>query len=80
LEVRLEDKKVKMTTGFKISQLESQMRDKERLLRELLPTKTKGDRSLFREISQELKKLSSQVYKLRKDIPKRNVYNDLLNV
>lgn len=63
---------MRMTNGFKISQLESQMRDKEKLLKSLLPTKTPGDKKLFKQTQQEIKLLFEQVNKLRKgDTPKR---------
>lgn len=64
---------MKTTNGFKISRLETEMREREKLMKELLPLRTLGDKRLFTETQEEVKKLSNQISRLRKaDIPKRD--------
>jgi len=55
-----------MTTGYQISQVESHMRDLESLNKKMLPTHTPEERKIFNKRAKEIKKLSHEVYALRK--------------
>jgi len=69
-----------MTAGYQIAQVEGRMRDLESLNKKMLPIHTTEERKIFNNRAKEIKKLSHEVYALRKKYIKPRVFAERIRI
>lgn len=62
----LAQKKMKMSNSYRKLQLEKEIRDKEKLCRNLIPYKSEEDKRAFKKTQKEIKELMNEKSKLKK--------------